>query len=294
MRRLVVLLGLLLAGQPAVAAPATISIRDDRGHESRFEGVPARIVTLLPSLTESVCVLGGCARLVGTDRYSNWPAAVIARLPKLGALEDASVEQIVALHPSVVIAATSSRVTDRLDELGVPVIALRTDTLRDTRHVLAVIATLLGTPAAGEAEWRRLEGRIAAATARVPLSLRQSRVYFEVSEAPHAAGAGSFIGELLTRLGLGNIVPADFGPFPQLNPEFVVRAQPDIVIAGDKELAGMAARPGWSGLRALAAGRRCGFPPARFDLLVRPGPRLGEGADLIADCLVGIAATGGH
>ena len=253
--------------------------------------MPVRIVTLLPSLTESVCALGACARLVGTDRYSNWPA-IVATLPKLGAMEDASVEQIVALHPSVVLAATSSRVIDRLDELGIPVIALNTDTLKDTRHVLAVIAELLGTPAAGEAAWHGHEARIAAAAARVPPSLRHARVYFEVSEAPHAAGAGSFIGELLTRLGLGNAVPADLGPFPQLNPEFVVRAQPDLVMAEQHALDGMAARPGGSRIRALATGRRCGFTSAQFDLLVRPGPRLGEGADLIVDCLVAVAAGG--
>lgn len=293
MRSLLLFCVLLCIGMAAATSAAAREIRDDRGRLSRFDAVPARIVTLLPSLTESVCVLGGCARLVGTDRYSNWPATV-AKLPKLGALEDASVEQIAALHPSVVLAATSSRVTERLDELGIPVIALRTDTLHDTRHVLAVIAELLGTPAAGEAAWRNLEAHIAAAASRVPPSLRQARVYFEVSEAPHAASAGSFIGELLTRLGLGNVVPADYGPFPQLNPEFIVRAQPDLILADQQALAGMAARPGGSRIRALANGHRCGFTPAQFDLLVRPGPRLGDGADLIADCLVAVAAGRGH
>jgi ABC-type Fe3+-hydroxamate transport system substrate-binding protein len=55
---------------------------------------------------------------------------------------------------------------------------------------------------------------------------RGQSVYFEVASVPFAAGEASFIGELLARLGLGNIVPAAMGPFPQLSPEFVLRAQP--------------------------------------------------------------------
>jgi iron complex transport system substrate-binding protein len=124
----------------------------------------------------------------------------------------------------------------------------------------------------------------------VPASLRGARVYFEVSEAPHAAGAASFIGETLARLGLVNIVPAALGPFPQLNPEFIVRAAPDIVMATDRNLQQMRRRPGWSEMRALRNDRRCGFPSARYDVLVRAGPRLGEAAETIADCLVAIEA----
>jgi iron complex transport system substrate-binding protein len=116
-------------------------------------------------------------------------------------------------------------------------------------------------------------------------------VYFEVSEAPYAASAGSFIGELLTRLGLGNAVPAELGPFPMLNPEFVVRAQPDIIMSTEREAAGMASRPGWETLLALRAGHTCGFAAADMDVLVRPGPRLGEAADAIVACLQRLPAA---
>ena len=250
-----------------------------------------RIVTLLPSLTESVCELGACARLVGTDRYSNWPASV-ALLAKVGGLEDGSLEQIVSLHPDLVLAANSSRVIERLDELGIPVVALRTDTMADAHHVLLTVAQLLGLPAAGEQTWLRLDARIAAAATRVPAELRHRRVYFEVSEAPHAASAGSFIGELLTRLDLDNAVPATLGPFPKLNPEYIVHAQPDVIMAGQRELAEMAGRPGWSALTALRTGQSCGFPAERFEILIRPGPRLAEAADLIVECPARLGAGG--
>jgi len=228
---------------------------------------------------------------VGTDRYSNWPDSVKS-LPKLGGLDDAMLEGIVALHPDVVLASDSSRVVDRLDELGVPVMALRSKTLADVHRMLDLIAQLLGTQGRGDAAWRGIQARVAAAATRVPPVLRGQRVFFEVSDAPHAASASSFIGELLAELGLGNVVPGDLGPFPELNPEFVVRAQPDLIMASDVELAQMATRPGWGVLEALRSSRTCGFPAAAFDILVRPGPRLGEAADEIVQCLTRLGARG--
>jgi iron complex transport system substrate-binding protein len=152
--------------------------------------------------------------------------------------------------------------------------------------VLEVLAQALGKPGEGERLWAQIDQGVNAAAARVPPALRGQAVYFEVASAPYAAGASSFVGELLTRLQLGNVVPAALGPFPKLNPEFVLRAQPGIVMGSARAVAEMAGRPGWSALRALQAGRRCGFSEAQHDMLVRPGPRLAEGAALVADCLV--------
>ena len=126
--------------------------------------------------------------------------------------------------------------------------------------------------------------------ARCLTALRSEDVRTVLPSRPHAAGAASYVGEMLARLHLANIVPAALGPFPQLNPEFVVRAQPDLVMATAAALAEMPHRPGWSTLSALRNGQTCGYPLDRFDVLVRPGPRLGEAAELLADCLVAIAA----
>jgi iron complex transport system substrate-binding protein len=241
------------------------------------------VVSLLPSLTETVCALGACGLLVGTDRYSNWPPEV-ERLPKAGGLDDANVERIVALKPDLVLAASSARVIERLQQLGVPVAALEPKNHTDLQRVIGVLGRLLDKPG-GEALWAQLQQQTAAAAARVPAAWRGKRVYFEVDAGPYAASPTSFIGETLQRLGLGNVVPADSGPFPKLNPEFVVRSQPDLVIAGPSALDEMARRPGWGVMRALQRGQVCRFERAQADLLVRPGPRLGQAAALVADCL---------
>ena len=283
------LLAGIIAGLAGVVAAAPAPL-DDLGRAVRASRPATRIVSLLPSLTESVCALGGCDRLVGTDRYSNWPAAVAA-LPKLGGIDDAQVERIVALKPDLVLATASARVTARLEALGLHVVVLEPRNRADVERALQAIAVLLGTPDAAGRLWAQVDAETNAAARRVPTALRGQRVYFEVDSAPYAAGAGSFIGETLSRLGLGNVVPAALGPFPKLNPEFVVRAAPDIVMATRKDLASMGSRPGWGSLRALQNGHRCGFAPEKYELLIRPGPRLGEAAGVIADCLVSIGTA---
>lgn len=268
-----------------VAAPVEgLSVQDDRGRTVHLRAVPRRIVSLLPSLTETVCDLGACDRLVGTDRYSNWPASV-RDLPKLGGLEDAQVERIVALRPDLVLVANAPRLIERLESLGLPVLMLIPQSLADARRVAGTVGVALGDATSGARLWRRLDARIDAAAARLPAALRGQRVYIEVASAPYAAGEASFVGALVQRLGLDNIVPATLGAFPQLNPEFVLRAQPDLVIASASAVAEMRARPGWARLRALRDGQACGLAPAAWDTLVRSGPRLADAADAIVDCL---------
>ena len=266
---------------------AQTSVVDDRGHTLVLQHAPQRIVSLLPSLTETVCALGACGRLVGVDRHADWPESVRA-LPRVGGLEDTQIERIVALKPDLVLAALSSRAVDRLQALGLPVLALEPQNMAQTRRMVQRVAQALGTPAEGDALLQRIDAQLARAAARVPPGWRGRKVYLEVAAVPYAAGEASFIGELLTQLKLGNVVPAALGPFPQLNPEFVLRAQPDLVVASARALAGMPARPGWGALKALQSRQQCGLAPAAWDSLVRPGPRLGEAAEAIAECLVGL------
>ena len=289
------LAGLLLAGLSqagaAGAVQAGITVEDDRGRRIELPAAPQRIVSLLPSLTETVCALQACALLVGVDRYSNWPPSV-RTLPKLGGLEDTQIERIMAIKPDVVLAAGSARAIDRLEALGLRVVVLEPKNLQDTERVLVQVARLLGDAPAGPALWQAMQTRVNAAAARVPASLRGQKVYFEVASAPYAASEASFIGETLARLGMGNVVPAALGPFPKLNPEFVVRAKPDLIMATQRAVAQMAGRPGWGSMRALREQRHCGFDSERWEVLVRPGPRLAEAADILADCLVDLGRAG--
>lgn len=278
----------LSAGCLSAPAAGQLTVRDDRGVVTTLARSPQRIVSLLPSLTESLCALGECARLVGTDRFSNFPPAVLA-LPKLGGIDDAQIERIALLKPDLVLAAPSARAIERLEALGIGVVVLESKRHSDVQRTLTVLAAVVGKPHEAAPVWARIQADMQTAAARVPASMLGQRVYFEVESAPYAAGPQSFIGESVQRLGLGNIAPAELGPFPKLNPEFIVRAQPDIVIAARRNLDEMAKRPGWSALGALQRGRVCSFEPDAYEVLVRPGPRMGAAALQIADCLVALA-----
>lgn len=260
-----------------------LQVTDDRGMPISFEKPPQRIVSLLPSLTETVCELGQCRKLVAVDRYSNYPASV-TKLPQVGGGLDPNIEAIVALKPDVVLMATSARVGERLQALGIKVVALEPKNHADVKRVLGTLGVLLGSSAAPQV-WQAIEASMQSAAQSLPAHSKTTRVYFEVNRAPYAAGEASFIGETLTRLGVQNIVPASLGPFPLLNPEFVVRANPDVIMVGDVNFAGMAGRPGWDNIRAIARRQVCIFTPAQADMLVRPGPRMAEGAQLMAQCL---------
>ena len=270
----------LLGLSPAQA----LQVTDDRGITIRFDKTPQRIVSLLPSLTETVCELGHCARLVGVDRYSDYPVEVKA-LPKVGGGMDPNIEAIVALRPDVVLMATSSRVGERLQALGIKVVALEPKTHADVQRVMLKLGQVLEV-ADAQRIWRAIDAGVSAAAQSLPQQVRNTRVYFEVNQGPYAAGASSFIGETLTQLGVKNIVPAKLGPFPKLNPEFIVRANPDLIMVGQRSAGGMSQRPGWYGIRALREQRVCEFSAEQANVLVRPGPRMAEGARLMAQCLL--------
>jgi len=272
----------LLLGSLCLHA-AALELVDDRGVAVRLDRPPQRIVSVLPSLTEMVCDLGQCARLVGVDRYSNYPESVRS-LPRVGGGLDPNIEAIVALRPDLVLLATSSAATDRLQALGIRVAALEPKNHADVKRVLLALGQVLGVSHAAQ-RWQAIDGAVQAVARALPARMRGARVYFEVNDAPYAASESSFIGQTLAQLGVRNIVPGSLGPFPKLNPEFVVRGDPDVIMVGDATVAGMAQRPGWSAMRAIRLGRVCVFSAAESDTMVRPGPRLAEAAAAMARCL---------
>lgn len=284
MRRLTKCLVLLWAGLlwGMSGAQAQIVVTDDRGKAQTFARSPQRLVSLLPSLTETVCVLDACERLVGVDRYSNWPASV-KQLPGVGGGLDYHIEAIVRLKPDVVLAAASSRAAERLAALGIAVLVFEPQSHADVQRTLVEIGKLLGRD--GGRLWRSIERDLLAAAQLVPPASRGSRVYFEVDRTPYAASASSFIGQTLEALNLGNIVAGSLGSFPKINPEFVVRAQPDVIMLSERHASELARRPGWASLRAIRGRRICELTPEQGDLVVRPGPRMAEGARVLAQCM---------
>jgi len=274
---------LFLIGFSLVVFAESISVADDSGVVVSFSKPPERVISLLPSLTESVCALGKCSTLVGVDRFSNWPKS-IENLPKLGGMSDINIERIIQLKPDVVLLEKASPVIARLNGLGIKTFAFDIKSMGDEERALQKLDSILGTSESARV-WNQIQQQITRANKQLLSRDKKISVYFEVNSAPFAAGRNSFIGDILTRLGLVNIIPESLGPFPKINPEFVIQSNPEIILLSTSTLVDIQNRPGWKSIPAVAKNRVCIFTADQNDVLVRPGPRMGEAALIISECI---------
>jgi iron complex transport system substrate-binding protein len=271
------------AEPPLIAQPRRIAELQPMAAAQQITG-PQRIISLMPALTEAVCLLGACERLVATDRHSDWPDPV-RKLPKLGALDDTSLEAVMRLKPDLILAHPGGRLNERLKALGQNLLELKSDNLADVRHALFEIEAHLKRTESPQAKqlWEQAQATIQAQAKVLGLS-KKTRVYIEVDSALYAAGPKSYLGELLSALGAHNIVSAELGAFPKLAPEFVLSQQPDVIMQMHSGTA-LGRRPGWQTLNAIKEGRTCSWTTEQLNILVRPGPRIAQASALMAGCL---------
>lgn len=154
MKRLLAALSVLLA--LAFAFPLTL--QDDLGRTVTLQAPPKRIVTMLPSVTETVCALGACDRIVATDDYSDWPESV-KRLPKAGGLYNPNPELIVSLKPDLVLVSKYGRLYETLERAGLTVYAVRTETYEDIFKTVRTLGRLLGLGPRPSGSWPRSRRR---------------------------------------------------------------------------------------------------------------------------------------
>lgn len=275
-------LALLVALWITLTAAATdypLTATDDLGREVTLAAAPQRVVTLVPSLTESVCAIDACDLLVGVDEHSNHPASAIADLPRVGNGFQPNIEAIVALEPDLVLVEETTGAAEQLAALGLTVYAGTPQSLEETFQALETLGWLLDREEAAAAEVARLRAELDEITALLAGAGTPS-VYLELDPTPFSVGPGSYLGELITLAGGENIVTPDLGQFPQLAPEFIVAADPQVIILTDapfgESAETVAARPGWASIRAVQAGRVAELTGEQVDALSRPGPRLAE------------------
>ena len=133
-------LSLALCAGAAEATRYPLVLTDDLGRKVTVRAEPARIVSVLPSNTETLCAIGACGKLVAVDDFSLYPKQAAA-LPKVGGLYDANVERIVSLKPALAILSKYGKLADQLDRLRLridPGVRRRTD-----RNVIAFDAVIL-------------------------------------------------------------------------------------------------------------------------------------------------------
>jgi iron complex transport system substrate-binding protein len=242
-----------------------------------------RIVSLAPSVTETLFAVGAGEEVVGVSELSDFPSQA-RRVDRVGSYLKPNVEAVVAHRPDVVIAVPSPgnrEAVESLVELGLPVVVVEEGpTLDDIYASIEKIASEARRPAEGRELIARLRGQVDAVRRRVAL-LRRVRVLMIVGENPLiAVGDQNLLDELLRFAGAENVA-AGLGRWPRLSVEFLVKSSPEVIIdssMGD-EADGAGSFYDDLGLEAAHKGR---VHTIRIDEVLRPGPRVGQGLDRLA------------
>ena len=235
------------------------SVRDDLNRPLALSSHIARVVTLAPNLTEIVFAIGAGNRVVGTDDFSDEPAAA-KKLPKVGGMQP-NIERIVALKPDVVLATTNGNhpnLAPALSAVHIPLFVLRTDRLDDVPRSMERLASLLDVKTNAAATLRQAIARQRRARAPSP------RVLFAVWADPlYAAGRKTFSDDLFLLTGATNVVPVD--GWPQYSLESLVAAPPDTILYPGKSVSRESVDKLHVKARKVAVDE---------NLFTRPGPRV--------------------
>ncbi len=214
-------------------------LTDDLGREVVFEDHPQRIVSLGPSVTQTIIAIGGTNQLVARSQFGVYPKEA-AELPSVGAIDQPSLEEIIVLKPDAVIALEflESGHIEKLEKASIPVFIVKFSTADDVYRSTEKIAQILGEKAEENASemlkgWRDLERSIAdkVGKARKPAVL----VSLDWKDY-YSGGKGSYLHELIQVAGGNNVAATAPSVWPQLSEEAVVGLQPEIlIVTAEKE-----------------------------------------------------------
>ena len=277
-----------VASATGTVSPATIAVVDDIGTTVMVAGVPSRIVCLSPGATEILFALGAGKKIVGVTTLCDHPAAA-RRIPGVGEFFSPSLEAILAKRPDLIVATGGAQreLVLRLRQGSVPVLVMYPSGLEGVFRDITVLGEALGRRDAADKLVGSLRARVDRLTAPYAATpeATKPRIYFEIMADPiMSVGDTSYAGELIGLAGGVNIARAARGDYPRLSAETVIAADPDVILLSHCDKASEAARevgkrPGWAGLKAVREGRV--FADLDMDLLLRPGPRLVDGLELL-------------
>ena len=259
-------------------------LTDDFGHILHLDVTPKKIISLAPSLTETLFALGLDSSIAGVTDYCDYPAAA-KRKPKVGGMLNPNIERIAELQPDLVVMTASGNLeTDyrTLTSLGIPTF------VSNPRSIDGVFKSIL--------DIGRLTGRLSAAESMVD-SLRRRRdelVRGASTEAPRkvllllslnpiiAAGRGTFLDQMITAAHGENVVRDSTTAYPLVSREEIFHRRPDVIIATNDMVksqdAILTAYPEWKDLPAI---RNKHVVLVDASIVSRPGPRIVEGLELL-------------
>jgi iron complex transport system substrate-binding protein len=260
------------------AAPLFREVVDEAGRTVRIPQPVRRIVSLAPSLTETIYALGLQDRLVGDTDYCDYPPDA-QKKTKVGGAVSPSLEQIAALHPDLVLMTKSLNrleTVHSLDNLGISSYATDPHTVAEIISSSKKLAEVLGFPEAGERIASDMQRRLAGLHERIG-TLPPKRVLFAVWTEPLISiGKDTFIADAMRRAGAVSIVDSSLN-WPQVSLEEVARLQPDFLVFAAShsetiapQFESLAGLPAWQILDAIRNHRFAVIS----DAVNRPAPRI--------------------
>jgi len=274
---------------PADGPPAQIQVTDELGRTIEVPQPVRRIVSLAPSLTETIFALDAGDRLVGDTSADDFPAAA-KNIAHVGDVLAPSLEEIVALHPDLVLAMgdlNRRETVEALARLGIAVYMTDPLSVEDVLNSTARLSRLIGAGERGDAVVAGLRGRLDALTRRLA-NVPPRRVLFVVWTEPLITiGKRTFLADALAHAGAQSVVDINDG-WPQISFEYVLKLQPEyLVFAGALSesnappIEELAKLPGWRDLDAVRAGKIAEVSVG----LERPCPRLVDAIEELARTL---------
>jgi iron complex transport system substrate-binding protein len=268
----------------AAAVPAAAWPDAAAGQTAPAGAPPRRIITMAPNLTEIVFALGAGERLVAVSEYSEFPPEA-KTLPRVGGFINPDIEQLLALHPDLVILRDYSKgLEEKLRRFEVPVLPVRDEAIADILSAIREIGAALGAS--------ERAGRLAASLEqeletyrRRPEPARRPRVLLVAGRSPgtlqdlYAPGAGTFLDELIRLAGGANLFGDSKIPYPKLSKEEIIARDPEVILEPVSATSYAAAAPDpevWKELGGVSAVRSGRIHVLPGDHLLIPGPRLGQ------------------
>ncbi|MCW8985281.1 MAG: helical backbone metal receptor [Thermoanaerobaculales bacterium] len=272
-------------------------VADDGGAGVVVDAAPQRIVSLAPSLTETLFALGLGDRVVGVTRYCAHPPEVL-ELPKIGGHLDPNFEAIVSLEPDLVVAIPSSHESgSRLETLGIRVLEVDQHDVEAVLESVSAVAEACGVIDRGtalRAEMERRLARVASAVAGAPrpraVVVVGHQTLDESVRSVWAAGRDTFYDGVVQIAGGVNAIDGGLARYPEISREGLASLDADVVldvIAGleARNLDPEKVRAGWMQLTELRAVRERRVNVLIGDQMVVPGPRLPEMVEAVARAL---------
>jgi iron complex transport system substrate-binding protein len=235
--------------------------RDDAGREVAVPDQVHRVVSLSPSLTNTVYALGAQADLVGITNYTVYPPQAAHDKPSVGAVVGPSLEKIVALHPDMVLALpefNGAETIGGLERIGIPVFLFNTGNLANIYRTVELVGRIMGREREASALIASLRVRESKVRAQ-STSKDKPTVLLVLSIDPLiTAGRNAFITEMIEAAGARSVTDDLARDWTQMNVEAVLPRKPDYILlmkSGPVSLKDMQQRAGWSSLEAVRRGR---------------------------------------